>query len=158
MPNIKSADSVYYNVPTTERSLDAAFRSLYQKTLERDTIFDDLSADEDLVARFTAVIRGYNSQGLKNGRYAASPVLDQESSRSLIYLYHTLATSALDQDMLNLLNNYTFSVQSEMAANLIRGVITRRINPPIVPALFQPYNNQEPVTPENTPLPSPHAI
>jgi len=156
MPGRKrKADSDYEVLPTTKRSLYAALSSLYEDTHQKDTISNDLSGNKELVDRFAAVIRAYNWQPNKHARYASSPTLGQQQSSELIYLYHTLATPALDQDMLTLLNHYTFSVHSEMASSLIERSIRRRINPQVVPhenaqQLFINANNQggAPVIPQ----------
>ena len=147
----RNADSLYEALPTTERLLIPALLKLYSRTLELDDLSSDLSGNEELVKRFTAVIRGYNLQSTKHARHASGPTLGQQQSSQLIYLYHTLATSDLDQDMLNLFNYYTFSVHSEMASSLIERSIRRRINPQVVPhenahaqaqALFENANDE----------------
>ena len=150
MPGRKrNADSLYEALPTTERLLIPALLKLYSRTFELDDLSSDLSGNEDLVARFTAVIRAYNLQSTKHARHASGPALGQQQSSQLIYLYHTLATSDLDQDMLKLFNYYTFSVHSEMASSLIERSIRRRINPQVVPhenahaqALFENENDE----------------
>lgn len=151
----KAADSRYEPLPTTKRLLTPTLLKLYNRTLELDDLSNDLSANEELVERFAAVIRAYNWQSNKHARYASSPTLGQQQSSQLIYLYHTLASSDLDQDMLTLLNHYTFSVQYEMASKLIERTICRRINPQVVPyqdgqQLFGNVNNQggAPVIPQ----------
>ena len=145
----RNADSLYVALPTTERLLIPALLKLYSRTFELDDLSTDLSGNEDLVARLTAVIRAYNLQSTKHARHASGPTLGQQQSRQLIYLYRTLATSDLDQDMLKLFNYYTFSVHSEMASSLIERSIRRRINPQVVPhenahaqALFENENDE----------------
>ena len=133
MQNINSADSVYHNVPSTGRLLIPALLELSNRTRALDDFSSDLSGNEELVKPFTAIIRAYNLQSYKLGYYASNPILDEQQSEALIYLYHTLATPALDQDMLMLLNHYTFFVHSEMASKLIERSIRRRINPQVVP-------------------------